>query len=202
MEKKENQRIQLTKRMLQEGLLQLLQTKPLDGITVTELCRVSGINRATFYRHYKTIHDVQVDLERDFIKHASPSNRQPRNLSEAKKMLEGTCSYIYEHAETAKLLFLCSTDEDMTRRTNELFQSFVELHKNEPTITDMDRESLRMIFSFMSGGGYNLLRQWILEDVPKTPQEITDILFNIIYSIAQSSEGHNTSRAVLSSNGR
>lgn len=49
---KDDQRVTLTKRLLQEGLLRLLETKEIDKINVTELCRESGINRATFYRHY------------------------------------------------------------------------------------------------------------------------------------------------------
>lgn len=186
---KENQRVTITKRLLWEGLLRLMQEKHPSQIHINELCAESGINRATFYRHYKAIHDVLVDVERDFIKHATPTSKHPRNLSEAKKMLEGTCTYIYEHADTARLLFLCSSEEDMTRRINELFYCFVELHKNEATISDVDKDSLRMIFSFMSGGGYTMLRQWILEDIPKTPQEITEILFHIMYSFAQASSG-------------
>ena len=49
---KGNQRIALTKRLLQEGLIRLLEKKPLDKNSVTELCGESGINQATFYRHY------------------------------------------------------------------------------------------------------------------------------------------------------
>ena len=54
---KENQRMVVTKRMLKEWLL-----RPLDNIHVNELCRESGINRATFYRHYETPQDVLVSL--------------------------------------------------------------------------------------------------------------------------------------------
>ena len=55
MAQKENQRIALTKKLLQEGLLRLLETKTLDKISVTVLCRESGINRATFYNHYNSL---------------------------------------------------------------------------------------------------------------------------------------------------
>ena len=55
MARKENQRITLTKKLLQEGLLRLLETKRLDKISVTELCREAGINRATFYNHYDSL---------------------------------------------------------------------------------------------------------------------------------------------------
>ena len=50
---KDNQRTIITKRMLKEGLLRLLKTKPLDKINIVELCNESGINRTTFYRHYE-----------------------------------------------------------------------------------------------------------------------------------------------------
>jgi len=52
MEHRENQRVQLTKRLLKEALMKLLEEKPLEQINVSELCRVADINRATFYKHY------------------------------------------------------------------------------------------------------------------------------------------------------
>ena len=64
---KGNQRIALTKRLLQEALLRLMNRKPLDKISITELCDEAGINRTTFYRHYYTPHDVLLSMELDFI---------------------------------------------------------------------------------------------------------------------------------------
>ena len=49
---KDDQRTALTKRLLREGLLRLLSKTDLNKISVTQLCIESGINRATFYRHY------------------------------------------------------------------------------------------------------------------------------------------------------
>ena len=63
MAQKENQRIALTKKLLQEGLLRLLETKTLDKISVTELCKESGINRATFYNHYTSPFDLLNSVE-------------------------------------------------------------------------------------------------------------------------------------------
>ena len=63
MARKENQRITLTKKLLQEGLLRLLETKRLDKISVTELCREAGINRATFYNHYDSPQGLLTELE-------------------------------------------------------------------------------------------------------------------------------------------
>ena len=48
MEAKENQRITLTKRLLKESLVRLMEAKSLQKISVSELCKDAGINRATF----------------------------------------------------------------------------------------------------------------------------------------------------------
>lgn len=58
VEMKDDQRIALTKRLLREGLLRLLSKTDLNKISVTQLCIESGINRATFYRHYEEPRDI------------------------------------------------------------------------------------------------------------------------------------------------
>ena len=65
--KQENQRIRLTKRLLQEALLELLENKDLNAIEVSELCRTAGINRTTFYNHYNNVGDLFEELESEFI---------------------------------------------------------------------------------------------------------------------------------------
>ena len=49
---------QITKRALEASLKQLLLTKPLDKITVTDICEDCGISRMTFYYHFKDIYDL------------------------------------------------------------------------------------------------------------------------------------------------
>lgn len=45
-------RIQYSRMKLQQALLTLLQTKPIDKVTVKELCETANLNRGTFYLHY------------------------------------------------------------------------------------------------------------------------------------------------------
>ncbi len=47
-----------TKHVLGESLKKLLQKKPLNKITVTEIVSDSGLNRMTFYYHFKDIYDL------------------------------------------------------------------------------------------------------------------------------------------------
>lgn len=177
---KENQRVTITKRMLKEGLLRLLEHKPLDKVRVNELCEESGINRATFYRHYQTPQDVLVELEMDMVKQMACLSRQPKNEAEARANLEAACAYLYEHADVARILFRCNTDLDMMGVLNDFFHQFWELRKEEPRFAHMDEDTARIVLALLGGGSYCLLRQWILEDIPKTPAQIAAILSNVI----------------------
>lgn len=177
---KENQRIAVTKRMMKEGLLRLLEKKDLDKIRISELCEESGINRATFYRHYVTPHDILLELEIDFVKQMVPDTKPPRDMEDARKRLEMACAYLYDHADIAKLLFRYNTDKDMIAGLNEFYRQFWELRKYETEFSHIDDATARVIVSLLGGGCYCLLRQWITEDIPKTPQQIADIMCNVI----------------------
>ena len=43
---------------LDEALIELLEEKDLEYITVKEICQRAGVNRSTFYLHYETVADL------------------------------------------------------------------------------------------------------------------------------------------------
>ena len=63
----ENRSVRNTKRRLREGLLRLLEEKPINEISVKELTELVDVNRGTFYFHYQDIYDLLRDMEQDFF---------------------------------------------------------------------------------------------------------------------------------------
>lgn len=51
-EKREDRRIRHTKRAIKNAFFELMDEKPVDKISVTELCERADINRSSFYAHY------------------------------------------------------------------------------------------------------------------------------------------------------
>ena len=49
---------QMTKRALEASLKHMLLKKPLDKITISDIAEDCGINRMTFYYHFKDIYDL------------------------------------------------------------------------------------------------------------------------------------------------
>ena len=130
MAQKENQRIALTKKLLQSGLLRLLEAKSLDSISVTELCRESGINRATFYNHYNSPQDLLCDIEYKMTEELNQIIGSPRTPEEVLERTEAVCNYFHDNASTILILHQCHTDRDINVSLHNLNQNFQLFHLN------------------------------------------------------------------------
>lgn len=60
-------RIQKTKNSICSAFIELRSRKPLERITVKELCELAQINKTTFYSHYVDIYDLSEQIESDIV---------------------------------------------------------------------------------------------------------------------------------------
>ncbi len=180
MSKKENQRIILTKRLLQEGLLRLLESKELEKISVTELCRESGINRATFYNHYSSPQDLLADLEQRLTTELTQIIDDPRFVGDISAQLEATCAYYQENAQSIIVLARCHADEDLADIFYQLNQKLPRNRRTSSRMNSLEPASQHLVATFLYTGCYHLIREWLVKDIQKTPREIADLLLSII----------------------
>ena len=64
---KNNRRAQYTRQVIQDTVLSLLENKAINAITVTEVCKLSDINRSTFYRYYDDVYECVDSIETKFL---------------------------------------------------------------------------------------------------------------------------------------
>ena len=165
----ENQRVALTKKLLSDGLLRILTSKSLDKVSISELCRESEINRATFYRHFETPRDVLHSLQRDFANKINRAFEKRQNLESTDKYLENLCSYLHENAELLKTFLKNNIEDEISRALSSLFSRILSDKSNGSTVS-----TLHSVYA--SGGGYSLLRHWLLEEEKRTPKEMSEII--------------------------
>ena len=173
---KENQRVMISKRLLKEALLKLLNDKHIEEITVSELCKQAEINRATFYRHYHTPHDILLEMEYDFIQRFYESPIIERNKTDLRKRVFYMCEFIYENKEMVKLFFENYTNADFTLLFQRYFSDYIENRAFLCKDRAMDKNQLQLMTTFWVYGIHGLINQWILKEIPETPEEIAEIL--------------------------
>lgn len=183
MGEKQNQRVALTKRLLQESLLQLMKEKNIQNISVKELCEASGINRSTFYNHYTRPEDVLSEIENSVI--ADLNSIWEAQYEEGNwrmdKRIEMLCIYIKDHQDLFQLLL---RDSDTSSGFPTLLMDSTHVRISHDQILTSDGkeespESKKLMATFISNGSYYLIRQWILEDIPKTPKEVGAMIYYV-----------------------
>ena len=162
-----------SKKLITAALADLLQEKPLDKVTVSDVVRRAEINRGTFYAHYSDIPDVLNSLiqqifstMRDTIFHsAQPLTNIP-------------------HALTKQIQFLLEEDTDfcrkiMTSSASSLFrQQLVEimvdyLLQHEEDFSIISHEEFILRVRFCAGGLSSLYQDWFAGKLPFTLAELT-----------------------------
>lgn len=72
-----DRRVIRTKRKLQEALLALMKTYPLKTISIKKIVSVAGVNRGTFYNHYKSKEELLEEMVDIVVKDLIQGYREP-----------------------------------------------------------------------------------------------------------------------------
>lgn len=175
-----NQRIQLTKRLLKEALLDLIKQKDLDKISVTELCRHAGINRATFYRHYQIPRDVLMEIQTDLYKEIVTGFSLPKTTDDLKPVFLHFCHYIEENSSLVQVLLFNNSETTFALFLNEIIEDiWQDLTEREESLA-LSREEIQLMLWYVSGGSYFLLRRWLQGNIRKNADEMAEYLYTLV----------------------
>ncbi|WP_313804876.1 TetR-like C-terminal domain-containing protein [Cytobacillus sp.] len=109
---KQDLRIIKTKDSLRHALLALLKQKPLETITIAELCRDANINRGTFYLHYKEVHEVFKEYLEVIVEDLKISYEEPYYKTNYHiQHLEADMIKIFHHVKKYKDFYQIIFDE-------------------------------------------------------------------------------------------
>ncbi|WP_395336723.1 TetR/AcrR family transcriptional regulator [Novosphingobium sp. BL-8H] len=84
-------------RALQDALLELLQRKPFDQITVRDICSQAKIHYATFFRHHETKESLLNAVAKGEIAHLNKLTLSIRDAESYEAGFEALCAYVAEH---------------------------------------------------------------------------------------------------------
>ena len=104
-EKKEDRRVRRTKKLLTQALMQLLQEKQVNEITVKELTELADMNRGTFYLYYRDIYDMLEKIEDSLFDGLNEIVSLPQNAASSdvtKPILLDLFRFIGENQEVCR----------------------------------------------------------------------------------------------------
>ncbi len=174
------------------ALISLLKKKPLEYITVSEICETAGVNRSTFYLHYETIGDLLNETTRyllnDFLSYFLTDTKSISiNLMNCEldelvfigdKHLTPYLTYIKDHKEVFATALLHNKTlgfEDVYKR---MFEHIFNPILDRFHYSANDRPYVMMYYL----NGINaIVSEWLKNGCDKSTDEISKIIAICIY---------------------
>ena len=149
-----------SRKLINDALADILQEKPLDKITVTEVVARAGINRGTFYAHYADIPDVIQHLIQDtFTKIRTAISQEPGQLYRLPEvLLSRIWEILSEDMDFYRKVMASSTASVMQEQLVEFMIQY--LLEQEALFALGGHREYELTIRFCAGGLSNLYRDW------------------------------------------
>jgi AcrR family transcriptional regulator len=171
--RKVDHRIRYTKEILRRSLLELMKTDPIGSLTITALCRLAGINRGTFYKHYADPFALLAEIQNELFDDIRKSVADKSTLG-AVSALEGVLNVISENAEIFSVVVGENGDKDfMKKLMNIAFEAFRAKYR-------IDEERIRLVYAYASSGVAGAIQCWISTAPRLSVQEVAQIIDGIM----------------------
>ena len=169
---------QVTKRALEQSLKNLLLKKPLTKITVGDITDDCGINRMTFYYHFKDIYDL---VEWSCLEDAKRALDEKKTYDTWQQGLLQIFKAGQENKPFILNVYRCVHREQVEKYLQPLVDQLLLNVINEEaagiTVRDEDKQFIAQVYSYMFIG---LMLDWIKDDMREDPQQIVEKLSKLI----------------------
>lgn len=169
---------QVTKRALEQSLKNLLLKKPLTKITVSDITDDCGINRMTFYYHFKDIYDL---VEWSCLEDAKMALEEKKTYDTWQQGLLQIFKAVQENKPFILNVYRCVHREQVEKYLQPLVDQLLLNVINEEaagiTVRDEDKQFIAQVYSYMFIG---LMLDWIKDDMREDPQQIVEKLSKLI----------------------
>ena len=169
---------QVTTRALEQSLKNLLLKKPLTKITVGDITEDCGINRMTFYYHFKDIYDL---VEWSCLEDAKRALEEKKTYDTWQQGFLQIFKAVQENKPFILNVYRCVHREQVEKYLQPLVDQLLLNVINEEaagiTVRDEDKQFIAQVYSYMFIG---LMLDWIKDDMREDPQQIVEKLSKLI----------------------
>ena len=163
-----------TKKWIADQMKELMRTKSLDKIRITEICRTAQIDRSTFYYHFKDKYDLVAWIFYDSAFRTDILNREDaaKSLNQVKK------DYIFY-----KRAFADHSQNPLWQYMQEYYSNqYMEIAKEKLHTDELDDQTVFSIRMY-SYGTIAMSREWIFSDSKVSAETVVEMMFTTMPEI-------------------
>lgn len=169
----------ITKKAIAEGMKELTKKKSFDKLTVSDISKICGLNRQTFYYHFRDKYELvnwiyYKELISFFVEDLTYENCLHKILQMLKKMKAEDYFYINTLKASAKKEF----EEYLFQLVSELF---IDIIGRIAADTDMGEDEIKFIAEFYAFGMAGTIISWAVKGMKESPEYITMQITNLVH---------------------
>lgn len=152
---KSDARVRYTQRVLKESFLSLLREKPVNKITVKEVCELAELNRATFYAHYSDCFALMESIERELLGAFRQSLRLIDGF-DVSALIAAIYAMVAQHEEACRVLIFNGASPSILSQMIDMARpsSIAAWKRQLPRASDAE---LEMLYTHLSNGLMNVV---------------------------------------------
>jgi AcrR family transcriptional regulator len=176
-----DRRSQRTRRLLVQALIDLLRERDYDQIGIGDIIERADVGRSTFYAHYEDKDDLLVSgLEgqlEDMNQHASLDGLTDPRGSPILQLFKHVQEYHYLY----KALSWSKGIEPLFRKSQLILtQKFEQFLSGSARYKVSPKLPLTVVATYMAGSVITLLRWWLDNNLPYTPEEMDGMFHQLV----------------------
>lgn len=183
---KKDRRFRRTQKQLINALIELLKSKNINHISVRELSELADINRATFYLHYKTVHDLLSHLENEIFDEVITLYKSHDILNQYDFLLN-LYKFIIQYNDVLVVLTNPNTGSTLwDKLSNSIKAQYSLLWSSH--LTYLTRKELEYFSTFIIDGYISIVKKWLLDGMEESPEEMVELSMQFQYKILPKSQ--------------
>ncbi len=166
-----------TKRSIYNAFIELRSKKPLEKLTVKELCEKAEINKSTFYVYYNDVYDLSEVIEDEIVTSVIKSIERPRDVIDNPKNFTRSLFIAYEsQSSLISTVFSGSRSECLPRKIERaLKNTLFEIYPNYSESMEVN-----MVLTYSIYGGFFASREYKDIDFDRTVEIISRITEHMV----------------------
>lgn len=178
----DSRRVKMTKRLIKEAFTELLEKKPFNKVTVTDLCNTADINRSTFYAYYEDVPMLMREVQDEVIGYIPTPEKLPtvaESLEKFFESMEKLFDYVVDNKRLFNVLIIQSDSDDFVER---LVRAVLSRYPKDFFKEDKLIKEYKALFCLH--GFIGIFKQWIIDDFPMTGREFAEFALSLAASCA------------------
>lgn len=163
-------RIRYSKKVIKEAFFELLQNKSFNKVTVTDICKLADVNRATFYKYYENPDDLFRKIEDEHISSLLEKIEKHKEESNG-PIYKALFDDVRENFEFFKLVLVDNFDEKFRKKYLDALHD-IEIAEIEKAFPNISRKQCDWIYYFTAEGCIGIFKEWIYGEIDASLDEM------------------------------